>query len=57
MPNDVTFVAILTACSHNGVVDEGIKIFNGMKEKYCIEGGIEHYESLVDLFEYIFILP
>lgn len=50
MPNNVTFVAILTACSHSGHVDEGIKIFNSMKEKYCIEPGIEHYGCLVDLY-------
>ncbi|KAM4108684.1 hypothetical protein ACB094_03G063700 [Castanea mollissima] len=50
MPNNVTFVAILTACSHSGLVDEGIKIFNSMKEKYCIQPGIEHYGCLVDLY-------
>ena len=49
MPNNVTSVPILTACSHSGLVDEGIKIFNSMKEKYRIEPGIEHYGRLVDL--------
>ena len=50
MPNNVTFVAILTACSHSGLVDEGIKIFNSMEEKYFIEPEIEHYGCSVDLY-------
>lgn len=50
MPNEVTCVAILSACSHNGLVDEGIEIFNSMKENYGIEPGIEHFGCLVDLF-------
>lgn len=50
VPNEVTFVAVLTACSHGGLVDEGLKLFNSMKESYGIEPGIEHYGCLVDLF-------
>lgn len=49
MPNDVTFVAVLTACSHCGFVDEGLNLFYGMKEKFSIEPGVEHYGCLVDL--------
>ncbi|XP_057960380.1 pentatricopeptide repeat-containing protein At3g04750, mitochondrial isoform X2 [Malania oleifera] len=49
MPNRVTFVAVLTACSHSGLVDQGLRIFNNMKECYGIEPGIEHYGCLVDL--------
>ncbi|KAI3846508.1 hypothetical protein MKX03_003779 [Papaver bracteatum] len=48
-PNQVTFVAILTACSHSGMVDEGLRIFNTMKENYGIEPGVEHYGCLIDL--------
>ncbi|KAF6173423.1 hypothetical protein GIB67_027118 [Kingdonia uniflora] len=48
-PNYVTFVAILTACSHSGMVEQGLKIFNSMREKYGMEPGIEHYGCLVDL--------
>ncbi|MCL7040286.1 hypothetical protein MKW94_030016 [Papaver nudicaule] len=48
-PNQVTFVAILTACSHNGMVDQGLRIFNTMKENYGIEPGVEHYGCLIDL--------
>lgn len=49
MPNQVTFIAILTACSHSGFVSEGLRIFNSMKERYSIEPGVEHYGCLVDL--------
>ncbi|KAF8392288.1 hypothetical protein HHK36_022630 [Tetracentron sinense] len=49
IPNRVTFVAVLTACSHSGMVDQGLKIFNSMKDNYGIEPGVEHYGCLVDL--------
>lgn len=30
-PNEVTFIAILAACSHSGMVNEGLNLFHGMK--------------------------
>lgn len=50
LPNGVTIVAVLTACSHSGLVEEGLSIFNSMKKKFDIDPGIEHYGCLVDLF-------
>ncbi|KAF3454320.1 hypothetical protein FNV43_RR04767 [Rhamnella rubrinervis] len=49
IPNEVTFVAVLTACSHSGFVNEGLTIFDSMKLKFGIQPGIEHYGCLVDL--------
>lgn len=49
MPNRITLVAVLTACSHSGLVDQGQTIFYGMKEIYGVEPGVEHYGCLVDL--------
>ncbi|XP_059652780.1 pentatricopeptide repeat-containing protein At3g04750, mitochondrial [Cornus florida] len=49
IPNHVTFVAVLTACSHRGLVDQGLRIFKSMTENYGIEPGVEHYGCLVDL--------
>ncbi|CAI0384566.1 unnamed protein product [Linum tenue] len=48
IPNEITFIAVLAACSHCGLVDQGIKIFNCMAS-YGIEPGAEHYGCLVDL--------
>ncbi|KAG9450079.1 hypothetical protein H6P81_010044 [Aristolochia fimbriata] len=49
-PNYVTFVAVLSACSHAGLVDEGLKQFNSMKNEFGIEPGTDHYASVVTLF-------
>eukprot|EP01018_Ginkgo_biloba_P018788 Gb_22440 [translate_table: standard] len=48
-PNDITFVSILSACSHAGLVDEGWQYFNCMTRDYCIVPRAEHYACMVDL--------
>lgn len=48
-PNSVTFVSVLYACSHAGLVDEGRKIFTSMAEDYNITPELEHYGCMVDL--------
>ncbi|KZV24903.1 pentatricopeptide repeat-containing protein [Dorcoceras hygrometricum] len=48
-PNEITFVGILSACGHAGLVDEGLKYFDSMRNNYYIQPGIEHYGCLVDL--------
>ncbi|XP_027114869.2 pentatricopeptide repeat-containing protein At5g66520-like [Coffea arabica] len=48
-PNDITFVAILNACAHAGLVDEGMKYLNDMKEVYGVEPTVEHYGCAVDI--------
>ncbi|CAA7394510.1 unnamed protein product [Spirodela intermedia] len=49
-PDDVTFIGVLSACSHAGMVDEGCRYFAAMKEQHCIDPKIEHYGCMVDLF-------
>ena len=49
VPNGVTLLAVLSACSHAGLLDEGCMIFNAMKQRYNIEPGIEHFGCMVDL--------
>ena len=49
MPNGITFVGILSACSHAGLLDQGLEYFNRMKVVYGIEPGVEHYGCVVDL--------
>ncbi|KAL5732195.1 hypothetical protein ACHQM5_004842 [Ranunculus cassubicifolius] len=47
-PNHVTFVGVLSACSHGGLVEQGIRHFNLMRT-YDVEPRIQHYGCLVDL--------
>lgn len=49
VPNHVTFICVLNACSRMGLVNEGLRIFNSMREVYNIEPEIQHYGCLVDL--------
>ncbi|KAL6647225.1 hypothetical protein ACP70R_014662 [Stipagrostis hirtigluma subsp. patula] len=48
-PTDITFIGLLNACSHSGLVDEGRRFFNSMEQEYGIEPKIEHYGCMVDL--------
>ncbi|KAF5179108.1 Pentatricopeptide repeat-containing protein [Thalictrum thalictroides] len=48
LPNLTTFVTVLSACAHSGMVEKGIGIFESMKE-YGMEPGIEHYGCLADI--------
>ena len=47
-PNDLTFVALLTACSYSGMALKGLQIFNSMETVYGIEPKSEHYGCLID---------
>ncbi|XP_058722019.1 pentatricopeptide repeat-containing protein At1g59720, chloroplastic/mitochondrial-like [Vicia villosa] len=48
-PNDVTFLGVLCACSHGGLVDEGRRYFDIMNRDYNIQPTIKHYGCMVDL--------
>ncbi|KAG9458745.1 hypothetical protein H6P81_003253 [Aristolochia fimbriata] len=48
-PNDVTFVGLLSACNHSGLVEEGQKYFHSMKTDYGLEPRHQHYACMVDL--------
>ncbi|KAL2528643.1 Pentatricopeptide repeat-containing protein [Forsythia ovata] len=48
-PDKVTFVAVLSACSHAGLVDEGVSYFYSMERDYRIVPEIEHYGCTIDL--------
>ncbi|URD90870.1 Pentatricopeptide repeat-containing protein [Musa troglodytarum] len=48
-PNDITFLSVLSACGHSGLVQEGKKYFAGMKEDYGLEPNMDHYGCMVDL--------
>nr|CAD1828259.1 unnamed protein product [Ananas comosus var. bracteatus] len=46
---DITFIGVLNACSHSGLVGEGREFFHSMEKDYSIEPKIEHYGCMVDL--------
>lgn len=48
-PNPVTLTAILASCSHSGLVDQGMQIFNSVYSEYGFEPSVEHYACIVDL--------
>eukprot|EP00253_Pinus_taeda_P008201 PITA_08201 len=48
-PDHITFVSVLSACSHVGMVNEGRRFFNSISRDYGIEPTVEHYSCMVDL--------
>lgn len=48
-PNGVTFIGLLHACSHMGLVEKGRDFFTSMTRVYGITPRIEHYGCMVDL--------
>jgi pentatricopeptide repeat protein len=49
LPDHITFLAVLYACSHSGLVVEGKRLFEIMKYEYQLEPWTEHYACMVDL--------
>ncbi|KAH7568924.1 hypothetical protein ACOSP7_012035 [Xanthoceras sorbifolium] len=49
-PNKITFVAVLSACAHAGLVHEGRLVFASMKQEYGLVPGVEHHVCMVDMF-------
>ncbi|MQL69367.1 hypothetical protein Taro_001637 [Colocasia esculenta] len=47
-PNRVTFIGLLTACSHAGLLDEGLKYFEAMSSEHGIVPDVDHYTCIVD---------
>lgn len=48
-PNTVTFVGVLTACSHAGFVEQGQHFFAMMERCYGVVPSADHYACMVDL--------
>ncbi|XP_008460714.2 putative pentatricopeptide repeat-containing protein At3g05240 [Cucumis melo] len=47
--DQITYIAVLWACSHLGLVEEGQKHFTSMTKVYGIEPTMEHYGCMIDL--------
>lgn len=48
-PDQVTFLTLLLACSHKGLVDEGCHYFRSMQKDWKLVPKPEHYSCVVDL--------
>ncbi|KAF8389555.1 hypothetical protein HHK36_024071 [Tetracentron sinense] len=48
-PDDITIVAMLSACSHAGMVEEGQRLLACMSSTYGIDPKVEHYGCVIDL--------
>lgn len=48
-PGQITFLGVLSACSHAGLVDEGHHYFRSMSQCHCIMPRASHYAIMIDL--------
>nr|XP_043628512.1 pentatricopeptide repeat-containing protein At5g48910-like [Erigeron canadensis] len=48
-PNAITFIGVLNACNHAGLVEDGRRYFDMMVNDYGIQPTVEHYGCLVDI--------
>ncbi|XP_059634052.1 pentatricopeptide repeat-containing protein At1g08070, chloroplastic-like [Cornus florida] len=49
-PDDVTFIGVLSACSHAGMIDQGLIFFKAMTNVYGIVPQMQHYACMVDMY-------
>ncbi|KAL5574528.1 hypothetical protein UlMin_016227 [Ulmus minor] len=49
LPDEISFLGLLCACSHAGLAKEGWAYFNSMSEVYGITPSVNHYTCMVDL--------
>jgi pentatricopeptide repeat protein len=52
-PDDITFICLLSACSHAGLVDEGMLLYASMIRHYMIPAKLEHYTCMIDLLGHV----
>ncbi|KAK7412690.1 hypothetical protein VNO78_04243 [Psophocarpus tetragonolobus] len=48
-PNHVIFLSVLSSCSHNGLVEQGLNIYESMTKDFGIASNLEHHACVVDL--------
>lgn len=49
MVDGVSFLSVLSACRHSGLIEEGRKIFHSMRDNFHVEPKLEHFACMVDL--------
>ncbi|KAI3449371.1 hypothetical protein Pfo_006036 [Paulownia fortunei] len=50
IPDEISFINVLSACVHGGMVKEGEELFDSMQAKYGMQAEMEHYSCMVDLY-------
>ncbi|XP_024528371.1 pentatricopeptide repeat-containing protein At4g21065 [Selaginella moellendorffii] len=48
-PTEVTFVGLLSACSHGGLVADGLDYFYRMQDDHRIKPSVPHFGCIIDL--------
>ncbi|KAL9666713.1 hypothetical protein QQ045_001050 [Rhodiola kirilowii] len=48
-PDHITFVGVLSACTHAGLVDKGLEYFESINKDYGLTHTADHYACVVDL--------
>ncbi|KAL8533004.1 hypothetical protein ACS0TY_009312 [Phlomoides rotata] len=48
-PNSITFLSLLHACSHGGLVNKGLEFYRKMVDYYGITPAIKHHGTLIDM--------
>lgn len=48
-PDHITFVGVLSACNHGGLLEKGREFFDIMVNEYKITPTVQHYSSIIDL--------
>ncbi|XP_004514160.1 pentatricopeptide repeat-containing protein At2g45350, chloroplastic [Cicer arietinum] len=49
LPDDITFIAVLSACRHAGMLKEGLICFELMQKVYKLKPKLQHYGCMVDM--------
>ncbi|KAH7299718.1 hypothetical protein KP509_24G025900 [Ceratopteris richardii] len=49
-PTTSTFLSVLNACSHAGIVEDGLSVFESMSGNYDLTQNIEHFNCMADMF-------
>ncbi|CAK7331028.1 unnamed protein product [Dovyalis caffra] len=48
-PNEVTFLSVLSACRHAGMIEQGLELFYSMVRDFTMIPALAHYGCVVDL--------
>ncbi|KAJ0988788.1 hypothetical protein J5N97_007144 [Dioscorea zingiberensis] len=50
-PDDITLLAVLSACAHAGLVQKGKEYFDSMEKEYGVQPNVKHYEEIYNMLD------